>query len=238
MNVTLGLAFLAGLASFLSPCVFALIPAYISYLSGRTLGARNTDIAVNRWYTFRHGVAFVLGFSFIFILLGLTASLLGQLTYQISPILAKIGGIAVVLFGLHMTGLLRIPFLEYDLRPQSRFDQQRGYVSSFLMGVVFSAGWSPCTGPVLGAIFMLAFNAANIGKGAALLAAYSIGLGIPFLAAALGVEWVTFLLKKYRKLMHYVEVGMGIVLIIIGLLLFLGIFEQIAQFAPFIDFGL
>lgn len=237
MNVTLGLAFLAGLASFLSPCVFALVPAYISYLSGRSLDARKIADSVGRWYTFRHGVAFVLGFSFIFILLGLAASFLGRLTYQISPILAKIGGVVVILFGLHMTGLLRIPFLEFDLRPQTRFDKQRGYVSSFLMGVVFSAGWSPCTGPVLGAIFMLAFNTANIGRGAALLAAYSIGLGIPFLAAAVGVEWVTFLLKRYRKLMHYVEVGMGVVLIIVGLLLFLGIFEQIAQFSPFIDFG-
>ena len=114
MNVGVGLAFLAGLASFLSPCVFSLVPAYVGYLSGRSLARGDGDAQVNRWETFAHGLAFVLGFSLIFVLLGLVASTIGQLLFDWRPILSKIGGVVVVLFGLHMTGLVRIPFLEYD----------------------------------------------------------------------------------------------------------------------------
>ncbi|MDD5370078.1 MAG: cytochrome c biogenesis protein CcdA [Anaerolineaceae bacterium] len=240
MNVTLGLAFLAGLASFLSPCVFCLVPVYISYLSGRSISDSQTGIPgrTTRWNTLSHGFAFVIGFSIVFIILGVTVSLLGGLLYDLRTWIAKIGGILVVIFGLHMTGVLRIPFLEYDLRPQSPTDRRRSYLSSVLMGVFFSAGWSPCVGPVLGAILTLAMNGGSITKGAQLLSAYSAGLAIPFLLAALGIGWVTATLKRYGKLMHYVEIGMGGVLIIVGLMLFLGTFEQIARFGFFVDLGL
>ena len=151
MEISIGLAFLAGLASFLSPCVFSLVPAYIGYLSGRSAALSKGDSSINRWAALTHGVAFVLGFSVIFILLGLAVSAIGSMLYDARGILAKIGGVVVILFGLHMTGILRIPFLEYDLRPQSRLDHNRSYLSSFLLGIFFSAGWSPCVGPVLGA---------------------------------------------------------------------------------------
>lgn len=158
--------------------------------------------------------------------------------YNITPILAKIGGVVVILFGLHMTGIFRIPFLEYDLRPQTRLDQRRSYFSSFLMGIFFSAGWSPCVGPTLGVILTLAATGESLGQGVLLLAVYSLGLAVPFLIAALGIGWVTFILRKYRKAMHYVEVGMGVVMVIVGVLLFLGTFQQLAQWAPWIDLGL
>ncbi len=119
MSVSLGLAFLAGLASFLSPCVFSLVPAYIGYLSGRSLAATQDAGQKRQLETFTHGLAFVLGFSVVFILLGVAVSEVGRLLYDLRDVLAKIGGVVVILFGLHMTGLLRIPFLEYDLRPQS-----------------------------------------------------------------------------------------------------------------------
>jgi cytochrome c-type biogenesis protein len=241
MTVTIGLAFIAGLASFLSPCVFSLVPAYVGYLSGRsmaTAGTGDVTLRSSRLKALSHGIAFVLGFSVVFILLGLAASAIGQVLYDVRPIIAKFGGVIVVLFGLHLTGILRIPFLEYDLRPQTTLDERRGYLASAMMGVFFSAGWSPCVGPVLGSILMLALDQGSIGHGAQLLASYSAGLAIPFLIAAVAIGSVTKIIMRYRKTMHYVEIAMGVVLIIVGIMLFLGIFEQLARFGFFIDFGL
>src|SRR6185436_7716492 len=237
-NVTLGLAFLAGLASFLSPCVFSLVPAYVGYLGGRAAGGETTES--NRFITFTHGLAFVLGFSVVFIALGVATSAFGRLLFDLRFWLAKIGGIVVIIFGLHMTGIFRIPFLEYDTRVQRLPDRKLGYLSSALMGVFFSAGWAPCVGPVLGAILTLAMNGGSISSGVSLLSAYSAGLAIPFLFAALGVGWVSLTLKKYGKVMHYVEIAMGGILVIVGIMLFSGIFERIAQAGQFfwIDFGL
>ena len=238
MNLSIGLAFLAGLASFLSPCVFSLVPAYISYLSGRSLASQDASSGKQRLETFSHGVAFVLGFSVIFILLGVAASALGGLLYDLRTWLAKLGGLIVIIFGLHMTGVIRLSFLEYDLRPQTKLEQRRSYFSSALMGVFFSAGWSPCVGPVLSAILTLAINGGSIARGAGLLSVYSAGLAIPFLIAALGIGWVTVALKKYKKAFHYIEIGMGVILIIIGAMLFLGTFQQLARFGSFINLGL
>jgi cytochrome c-type biogenesis protein len=236
-NITLGLAFLAGLASFLSPCVFSLVPAYIGYLGGRAAGGENTT--GRRWATFAHGLAFVLGFSFVFVFLGVAASFFGGLLFDLRYWLAKIGGVIVVIFGLHMIGIFRIPFLEYDLRVHSQVDARWGYISSALMGVFFSAGWSPCVGPVLGAILTLAMNGGSVLLGAKLLSAYSAGLAIPFLLAALGIGWVSIILRKYSRMMRYVEIAMGVILVIVGVMLFFGIFALLAsRFGLFFDFGL
>lgn len=239
MNVTIWLAFLAGLASFLSPCVLSLVPAYVGYLSGRSVnGTQSISRSQNRAQTFSHGLAFVLGFSIVFIVLGVAISVLGGLLFNVRNWIAKIGGVVVILFGLHMTGLLRIPFLEYDLRPQNKLDQQKGYISSLLMGVFFSAGWSPCVGPVLGAILTLALSSGEILKGVYLLLAYSAGLAIPFLLAALGVGWVVDLLKKHQKSLRIVEIVMGVLLVLVGIMLFSGTFEQLARLGTFVNFGL
>ncbi len=237
-HITIGLAFLAGLASFLSPCVFSLVPAYIGYLGGRAAGGEASQS--NRFITFTHGLAFVLGFSFIFITLGVASSAFGRLLFDTRFILAKIGGIVVIIFGLHMIGVFRIPFLEYDARVHQLPNRKWGYLSSGLMGIFFSAGWAPCVGPVLGAILTLAMNGGSVSTGVSLLSAYSAGLAIPFLIAALGVGWVSMTLKKYGKVMHYVEMVMGVILVGVGIMLFSGIFERIAQAGQFfwIDFGL
>jgi cytochrome c-type biogenesis protein len=237
-QVTLGLAFLAGLASFLSPCVFSLVPAYIGYLGGRAAGGEVT--ANNRFVTFTHGLAFVLGFSAVFITLGVASSAFGRLLFDLRFILSKVGGIVVIIFGLHMIGVFRVPFLEYDTRVQKMPDRRWGYLSSALMGIFFSAGWAPCVGPVLGTILTLALNGGSISTGVSLLSAYSAGLAIPFLIAALGMGWVSVTLRKYGKVMHYIEIAMGVVLVILGIMLFAGIFERIAQAGQFfwIDFGL
>ncbi len=238
-EVTLGFAFLAGLASFLSPCVFSLVPAYVGYLSGRAAAGQEGGQPISRWNTFTHGLAFVLGFSVIFILLGVAASALGGLLYDARDWLSKIGGVIVILFGLHMTGLLRLSFLEYDLRPQTKMDERRSYFSSAVLGVFFSFGWSPCIGPILGAILTaLAVSQISATQGALLLTIYSAGLAIPFLLAALGIDWVTKTIRKQRKVMHYIEIGMGVILIIVGVMLFLGLFEQLARLGPIVNFGL
>ncbi len=235
MNVTVGLAFVAGLASFLSPCVLPLVPAYISYLSGRALaesseGARRTKALL-------HGLAFVLGFSLVFVSLGVATSALGGLLYDLREWLAKIGGVVVVIFGIHMTGLVRIPLLEYDVRPDADIDS-KGLLSSALMGVFFSAGWSPCVGPVLGAILTIALNGGSVLQGGILLTAYSAGLAVPFLLAALSIDWVTVLLQKYSRISRIVEIIMGVILVIVGVMLALGMFAHLARFGNFLDLGL
>ena len=221
-----GTAFIAGLASFLSPCVLPLVPAYVGYLGGRT-AFEGDEEKPNRWSVFSHGLAFVIGFSIVFISLGIATSALGSLLTEARDWLEKIGGIVVIIFGLHMTGIWRISFLQYDTRNQSQPQRGKGYLSSLLMGIFFSAGWSPCVGPVLGAILTFSLSGGSILTGGTLLAAYSAGLSIPFLIAALGVGWVTTTLKKYGKVMHYTEIAMGVIMIVVGLMLFFGLFEYI-----------
>lgn len=234
-SVGVGIAFLAGLASFLSPCVFSLVPAYVGYLGGRSV-ASSAGGKDSRWLTLSHGVAFVLGFSVVFISLGLATSALGGLLYDLRNWLATIGGIVVIIFGIHMTGLFRIPFLEYDLRPQSTPDRQRGYLASFLMGIFFSAGWSPCVGPILGSILTLAISGGSISQGLILLSAYSAGLAIPFLIASTQIGLVTTVIRRYGKVMRYVEIAMGILLILVGALLLSGRFAQLASLGSFLDY--
>ena len=235
-NITIGLAFVAGLASFLSPCVLGLVPAYIGYLGGRATGGESA--ARNRWVTFTHGVAFVVGFTLVFLIFNIIASALGGLLFDIRNWLTRIGGLIVIIFGLHMIGVFRIPFLEYDGRIHSPVNQNLGYLSSILMGIVFSAGWSPCVGPVLGSILTLSANGGNILVGTQLGLAYSAGLALPFLIAALGIGWVTTILRKYGKAMRYAEIAMGILLIVIGVLLITGQFALLAPNNIGIDFGL
>lgn len=237
-NVTIALAFLAGLASFLSPCVFTLVPAYVGYLGGRAAGMDSS--ANDRFITFTHGLAFVLGFSAVFILFGVAASAIGRFLVNAQDTITRVGGILVIIFGLHMMGVLRVPMLDYDTRVQQAPDRRFGYLSSALMGIFFSAGWSPCVGPVLGAILTFALNGGSISTGVTLLSAYSAGLAIPFLLAALGIGWITVILKKYSQVMHYVEVVMGVVLVIVGYLLNSGTFALLAQQGQFFyfDFGL
>lgn len=235
-NISVGLALIAGIASFLSPCVLALVPAYIGYLGGRAAGGESGSD--NRFATFMHGLAFVLGFSLIFVILGVAASALGGLLYDVRSWLGRIGGLIVVVFGLHMIGIFRIPFLEYDTRLQRVPDPKLGYLSSALMGIFFSAGWSPCVGPVLGAILTLAMNGGSISHGVIMLSAYSAGLAIPFLLAALGIGWVTTILKKYSNVMRYTEIVMGSLMVLIGVMLMTGAFNIIATMFPGWSLGL
>jgi cytochrome c-type biogenesis protein len=236
-DVTVGLAMLAGLASFLSPCVLALVPAYVGYLSGRSVDASG-GVVRNRWVTFSHGVAFVLGFSLVFISLGAAASALGGILWNLRAVLAKVGGVVVVIFGLQTMGVIHLAFLEIDTRRQVRPNPSLGYLSSALMGIFFSAGWSPCVGPVLGAVLTLALSTGQIQRGVVLLAAYSAGLAIPFLLAALGIGRVAEWMRRYQRAVRVVSVVTGVILVVVGILLFTGSLSQLARFSPIVDLGL
>jgi cytochrome c-type biogenesis protein len=236
-NVGIGLAALAGLASFLSPCVLALVPAYVGYLGGRSVTPHG-QVVENRWATFAHGVAFVLGFSVVFVALGAAASLLGAILFDLRTWIAKIGGLVVIVFGLHTLGVITIPFLDYDTRRQEQVSADWGLFSSVLMGVFFSAGWAPCVGPVLGAVLTLAINSAQVGQGAILLSAYSAGLAVPFLLAALGIGRVTYLMRRHGRTIRYISLATGALLVAVGVMLFTGTLERLARFGFFVDFGL
>jgi len=237
LNVTVGLAMLAGLASFLSPCVLALVPAYVGYLGGRSVTPEGAVIE-NRWVTFSHGVAFVVGFSIVFVLLGAAASAIGALLFDLRIWLARIGGIVVIIFGLHTIGVINIPFLDYDTRGTYQSKSGTGYASSAMMGVFFSAGWAPCVGPVLGAVLTLSLTSAALSQGVVLLTAYSIGLAIPFLLAALGIGRVAELMRNHTRAVRLISMGTGVILIIVGIMLLTGTLEALARYGFFVDFGL
>lgn len=232
-----GISALAGLLSFLSPCVLALVPAYIGYLGGRTVSPSG-DVITNRRTTFSHGVAFVVGFSLVFVLLGAAASAIGVILYDLRNWMARIGGVVVIVFGLHTMGVISIPFLNYDTRRQVQPNPGFGYLSSALMGVFFSAGWAPCVGPVLGAVLTLALSSARIMEGVILLSAYSVGLAVPFLLAALGIGRAAELMRKYSNVVRYISIITGVILVIVGVLLLTGQLEQLARFGFFVNFGL
>lgn len=230
-------AFVGGIVSFLSPCVLPLVPAYVSYLSSQGLSVdAEGEIVPSRGRAIRHGLAFILGFSVVFLTLGATASALGALFYNARFYLTRIGGLVVILFGLHMMGILRIPFLNYAWRPgEERAMEHTGYWASFLMGVFFSAGWSPCVGPVLGAILTLTLQQGVLSWGMFLLAVYSMGLAIPFLAAAWSLDWVLTLVQKYGKVSLWAERIMGFILLFMGVLLFTGRLAQLSNVQSWAD---
>ena len=227
-NTTIGLALVAGIFSFLSPCVLALVPAYIGYLGGRAAGGEVNGS--QRLTTFLHGVFFVLGFSVVFILFNIIGFGVSRVFYDFQIWLGRIGGFVIVVFGLHMLGVFRIPFLEYDTRVQEMPDRKLGFLSSSLMGIFFAAGWSPCIGPTLGSIMMIAAMGNSLPYAVVLAVAYSIGLGIPFLLAALGITWVTTILRKYSRVMRWTEILMGGLLVVVGIMMMFGLSNLFASF--------
>jgi cytochrome c-type biogenesis protein len=180
-----------------------------------------------RFATFTHAVAFVLGFSAVFVTLGAAVTAVGQLLYDMRSWLALIGGVVVVVLGLATAGWLNLPFLEYDTRYQGLAGRDLGYLSSFLMGVFFSAGWTPCVGPTLGAILTLGLNESTVGQGVILLVSYSLGLGIPFLLTGLAVDRATTLLRRARQYMPAIKVTTAVLLIVVGVLLLVDSLPQV-----------
>ncbi len=234
-HITAGIAFLAGLVSFVSPCVLPLVPAYLSLLTGESVEDLKAESnAQARLQTLAHAVAFVLGFSLIFIGLGLSASAIGGALDANRSTLAQIGGVIVVILGLHMMGMLRIPWLMMDARVHVRHDRASFWTSG-LVGMAFAAGWSPCIGPILAGILAIA-SQQHTGAAALLLAFYCLGLAVPFLVTAIAVGGVIPLLRRIAPVLRYVEFGAGAFLIVVGLVLvndaFLNVAGWFYQFVP------
>jgi cytochrome c-type biogenesis protein len=233
-NVTLLAAFGAGLLSFISPCVLPLIPGYLSYISGMSLDEmRGTGVATVAPPEVRNRVllsslAFILGFSIVFIALGASATALGQFLMQRLTILGRIAGAIIVLFGLHTMGLLRIDWLYQEKRVQTN-RRPAGFFGATLVGIAFAFGWTPCIGPILAGILAIAAAQNTIGQGIRLLAAYSAGLAIPFFAAALAINQFFSAFARIRKHYHVIELASGALLVVIGILIFTNRFTIIAR---------
>ncbi len=219
-------AFLAGLLSFLSPCVLPVVPSYLSYITGITGSA---ELQTRRHLALVHATMFVIGFSLIFILLGATATALGRVLNYYQHWLERAGGVLIILFGLYTVGLVKSGFLSREMRFQLG-DKPLGFLGSGLAGMAFGAGWTPCIGPILGSIllYITASPDADLSRGIPLMLAYSFGLAIPFLLAAAAFEKFALFSKNFRKHLRTVEVVAGVLLILFGLLLVTGNFTKLA----------
>jgi len=222
MGQSLGVAvaFSAGLFSFLSPCVLPLFPSYISFITGMSVSDLTADLSAGaRRRVLVHAVAFVLGFSLVFIALGTSFSVAGQLLFQYRDAIRVVGGALIILFGLYIAGVLRIGLLGRTASLQIR-EKPAGYVGSLVVGITFAIGWTPCVGPILGAILSLAGTAETVQRGIGLLIAYSAGLGVPFLVSALALGSFLKFFKRYRPLIPVMERAAGVLLVIVGVLVF------------------
>jgi cytochrome c-type biogenesis protein len=227
IDVTHGGAFLAGLISFVSPCVLPLVPPYLCYLAGVSLDQLTGDAPteVKRRTVFLSSLTFVLGFSTVFVALGAGASAVGGLLRYYSYELSIVAGIAIIVMGLHFLGLTRIALLHRQARME--IPRPVGLWGAYVMGLAFAFGWTPCIGPILAAILAVAASEATVAKGAGLLAVYSLGLGVPFMIAALAVEPFAAFLTRFRKHVAHVERVMGGLLVLTGFAFLFGFFTQL-----------
>jgi cytochrome c-type biogenesis protein len=227
-NITIAAAFLAGLLSFISPCVLPLIPVYLGYLSGSTMVG---DQPPARSLVFSHALLFVAGFTFVFVVLfGAPAGFLGGALGKFSEYMVWIGGLLLIVFGLHTMGLITIPVFNMQKRLEYGHDQAPSYARSAIIGMTFAAGWTPCIGPLLGAILTLAIQGQNVGLSMFYLFVYSMGLAIPFLITAWMLTAATSRLKLLSRHMQLIERVSGAFIVIIGVLLLTGTFTILNTF--------
>ena len=213
-------SFIMGLISFASPCILPLIPSYVSYITGISFDelASRESRRKNMRTTLVHSVAFVLGFSFIFVLLGATASLAGQLMTQYVNVIRVVGGALLIVLGLFVVDVVKIPFLQREAKLHLK-SRPVGYAGTFLVGLVFGAGWTPCIGPFLGAALVQAAQTETMGTGMALLAFYSLGFGIPFILSAVAISAFLSSFSKLKDHFKAIKVTSGVILMVVGLLL-------------------
>ena len=232
-------AFIAGVLSFISPCVLPLIPGYLSYISGLTLdemqgtgSASAATVAASRRRVLIASIFFILGFSVVFVSLGAAASAIGQ--YLLEPgtgrlrLVTKLAGAVVIVFGLHTMGVFRIEWLYSEKRVQVE-RKPRGVFGAFVVGLAFAFGWTPCIGPILSGILAIAASKDTVSQGIQLLAVYSLGLGIPFLITALALNHFFAAFAKIRRHYHKIEIASGLLLVAIGVLIFTDQFTVIAR---------
>jgi cytochrome c-type biogenesis protein len=221
-QVTLLAAFIAGVLSFISPCVLPLIPGYVSFVSGVSLeemrgGSAASD--ASRRQVLITSLAFILGFSLVFIALGASASAVGKFLFARLPLLERIAGAVIIVFGLHTMGVFRIAALETEKRVQTQ-KRPAGPFGAVIVGIAFAFGWTPCIGPILGGILVVAGAKETVREGVVLLAVYSLGLGIPFLLTSLAIDRFFAVSKRIRRHYHTIELVSGALLVVVGLLIF------------------
>jgi len=218
-TVSFSAAFIAGLLSFLSPCVLPLIPAYFSFITGYSLeeltGGSNEKI---RKKVILSTCLFVVGFSLVFVSMGASASYLGGLMYTYKKFIRIIGGFLIIILGIHLTGFIRIPGLDFEKRISVE-RKPLHFLGTLLIGMAFAAGWTPCIGPLLGSILIIAGNQETVWQGIVLLGVYSTGLALPFIVVSIFINFLLIFIKKASKVLKYVNIVAGVVLIIVGLIL-------------------
>ena len=230
-DISIFIAFSAGFLSFVSPCVLPLIPSYITYITGVSFkdlsdaGARSKV----RWATIFHSFLFIMGFSTIFILMGASASYLGQVLVRYQYWIMKVGGVLIIILGIGFTGLINLPFLQMERRFELR-KKPLGYVGSFLVGIVFAAGWTPCIGPILSTILICASTSKSFTTGVVLLAFYSMGLGVPFFLSSLAFNSFLSAFERIKRYMRIIMIVSGLFLIGIGILLLTDTFQEINSY--------
>ncbi len=219
-NVGILTAFVFGLLSFVSPCVLPIVPGYISFISGVSLdemkGVEQNKSALRS--IILNSLFFICGFTMVFILLGATATTLGKTFNEYYSTISKIAGVLIIVFGLHMMGLFKINFLNYEQRFHVQ-QKKLGMFGSFLVGTAFAFGWTPCIGPVLAAILVIASQQDTVYKGIALLASYSLGLGIPFFLTGVSINIFFSMFNRIKKYFHTIEIVGGAMLVVLGILI-------------------
>jgi len=228
-EVSIIISFVAGILTFLSPCILPLFPSYIVYITGRSFNdiKDQTSSSIRR-VTLIHSLFFILGFSIVFVLLGITFTYLGSF-FGIGRIwLERIGGIFIVLLGLHLLGALKLGLLNQEKRLAYR-REKISYLSSLLIGMAFAVGWTPCVGPILSTILIYASTLESLPRAVVLLEFYSLGLGVPFLIAGLLINQFLFLFNRFKAFMRFIPIITGVFLIFIGILLFFGQFSRLAS---------
>lgn len=219
-DINIFIAFTAGLFSFLSPCVLPLIPSYLSFVSGVSLEEMRAPQIESRvrWRVALNSLAFILGFSLVFVSLGVSASFLGSLFLDYRSFIRVVGGIFIVLVGIYLMGFFKLSFLDRYLQFHLK-DKPAGYLGSVLVGVTFAVAWTPCVGPILGAIFALAATTAEIQRGILMLATYAAGLAVPFFLSAIAVNSFFQFSQRFRRYIRAVHIAGGFLLVIVGILL-------------------
>ena len=226
-SVGIFFAFTAGILSFLSPCVLPLVPSYLSFVTGMSL--EDLQQGVDRRATLIHSGLFVAGFTVIFVLLGASATFLGRFLLYYQDWISRIGGVIIIILGLHLMGAFKLTPLMREKRVHVR-DKPAGYVGTVAVGIAFGAGWTPCIGPVLGAILTLAASQEHLATGIWLLFVYSMGLAVPFMVSALALERFLTTFSRFRQWMPRIQVASGALLVVLGLLLVTGSFVVLAAY--------
>ncbi len=240
-NVSIVIAFVAGLLSFVSPCVLPLIPSYITYITGLSFeDFKEENKAAVRRLTIVHSLIFIAGFTMVFVALGASATSIGNIFSRYKETIRIAGGIIVIIFGIHIAGLINLKFLESEKKVRLK-NKPAGYFGTLLVGITFGAGWTPCIGPILGSILYIAINMKTVYSGILLLTAYSLGIGVPFFLSSLAINSFLVYFKKFRKYIKAVTIASGVFLILIGVLLvsnrFVSVSNYFQQLMPNISIG-